>query len=88
MNIFSLCNDWYKTVVLSLIRLHSLVCHIHIKQMSQLVAYSGNICVRVVSCNECGGGGGGVTVRATLSQHKSDQQQDGKTTAAAVLVQW
>ena len=30
------------------------MCQIHSKQMSQLVAYSGNICVWVVSCNECG----------------------------------
>ena len=55
VNIFSLWNIWYKSVVLSLIWLHSLVCQIHNKQMSQLVAYSGNICVWVVSCNECGG---------------------------------
>ena len=55
VNIFSLWNIWYKTVVLSLIWLHSLVCQIHNKQMSQPVAYSGNICVWVVSCNECGG---------------------------------
>ena len=57
VNNFSLCNNWYKTVVLEslLIWLHSLVCQIHNKQMSQLVAYSSNICVWVVSCNECGG---------------------------------
>ena len=55
VNNFSLCNNLYKRVVLSLIWLHSLVCQIHNKQMSQLVAYSGNICVRVVSCDECGG---------------------------------
>ena len=54
-NIFSLWNIWYKTVVLSLICLYSLVCQIHNKQMWQLVAYSGSICVWVVSCNECGG---------------------------------
>ena len=54
VNNFSLCSNWYKSVVLSLIWLHSLVCPIHNKQMSQLVAYSGNICVWVVSCNECG----------------------------------
>ena len=34
-------------VVLSLIWLHSLVCQIRNKQMSQLVAYSGNICVEL-----------------------------------------
>ena len=39
----------------SSIWLHSLVCQIHNKKMLQLVAYSGNICVWVVSCNECGG---------------------------------
>ena len=55
VNNFSLCNNWYKSVVLSLIWLHSLVCPTPNKQMSQLVAYSGNICVWVVSCNECGG---------------------------------
>ena len=55
MNIFSLWNIWYKSVVLSLIWLHSLVCQIHNKQMLQLVAHSGNICVWVVSCNERGG---------------------------------
>ena len=55
VNNFSLSNNWYKSVVLLLIWLHSLVCQIHNKQMSQLVAYSGNICVWVVSCNECGG---------------------------------
>ncbi len=55
VNNFSLCNNWYKNVVLLLIWLHSLVCQILNKQMSQLVAYSGNICVWVVSCNECGG---------------------------------
>ena len=44
MNIFSLCNNMYKSVLLSLIWLHSLVCQIHNKQMSQLVAHSGNIC--------------------------------------------
>ena len=57
VNNFSLCNNLYKSVVLSLIWLHSIVCQIHNKQMSQLVAYSGNICVWVVSCNECGGWG-------------------------------
>ena len=62
VNNFSLCNNLYKSVVLSLIWLHSFVCQIHNKQMSQLVAYSGNICVWVVSW--------GLTVRATLSQHK------------------
>ena len=31
------------------------MCQIHTKRMSQLVAYSGNICVWVVSRNECGG---------------------------------
>ena len=50
-----LCNNMYKSVVLSLIWLHSLVCQILNKQMSQLVAYSSNICVWVVSCNECVG---------------------------------
>ena len=30
-----------------LIWLHSLVCQIHNKQMSQLVAYSGNTCVEL-----------------------------------------
>ena len=55
VNNFSLCNNWYKSVVLLLIWLHSLVCQIHNKQMSQLVANSGNICVWVVWCNECGG---------------------------------
>ena len=55
VNNFSLCNNWYKSVVLLLIWLHSLVYQIHNKQMSQLVAYSGNICVWVVWCNECGG---------------------------------
>ena len=55
VNNFSLCNNWYKSVVLPLIWSYSLVCQIHNKQMSQLVAYSGNICVSVVSCNECGG---------------------------------
>ena len=55
VNNFSLCNNWYKSVVLLLIWLHSLVCQILNKQMSQLVAHSGNICVWVVSCNECGG---------------------------------
>ena len=55
VNNFSLCNNLYKSVVLSLIWLHSLVRQIHNKQMSQLVAYSGNICVWVVSYNECGG---------------------------------
>ena len=55
VNIFSLWNIWYKSVVPSLIWLHSSVCQIHNKQMSKLVAYSSNICVWVVSCNECGG---------------------------------
>jgi len=55
VNIFSLCNNWYRSVVLLLIWLHSLVCQIHNKQMSQLVAYRCNICVWLVSCNECGG---------------------------------
>ena len=73
VNNFSLCNNWYKSVVLSLIWLHSLVCQIHNKQMSQLVAYSGNICVWVVSCNECGG----LTVLATLSQHKESHGSHG-----------
>jgi len=47
VNIFSLWNIWYKSVILSLIWLHSLVCQIHNKQMSQLVAYSGNVCVEL-----------------------------------------
>ena len=47
MNIFSLWNIWYKSVILSLIWLHSLVCQIHNKQMLQLVAYSGNVCVEL-----------------------------------------
>ena len=42
---FCLWNIRYKSVVLSLIWLHSLVCWIPNKQMSQLVAYSGSICV-------------------------------------------
>ena len=50
VNIFSLWNIWYKSVVLSLIWLHSLVCQIYNKQMLQVVAYSGNICAWVVSC--------------------------------------
>ena len=37
------------------------------------MAYSGNICVWVVSCNECGG----LTVRATLSQHKESHGSHG-----------
>ena len=45
VNTFSFCNNLYKSVVLSLICLHSLVCQIHNKQRSQLAAYSGNICV-------------------------------------------
>ena len=49
---FSVWNIWYRSVVVFLIWLHSLVCQIHNKQMSQLVAYSGSICVWVVSCNE------------------------------------
>ena len=52
MNIFSLWNIWYKSVILSLIWLHSLVCQIHNKQMSQLVANGSNICVWVDSCND------------------------------------
>ena len=59
VDIFSLWNIWYKSVVLFLIWLHSLVCQTRNKQMSQLVAYSSKICVWVVSCNEWGGGGGG-----------------------------
>ena len=34
---------------------NSLVYQIHNKQMPQLVAYSANICVWFLSCNECGG---------------------------------
>ena len=45
VNNFSLCNNGYKSVALSLMWLHSLVCQIHNKQISQLVSYSGNICV-------------------------------------------
>ena len=65
VNIFSLWNIivWYKSVVLNIIWLHSLVCQIHTKQMSQQVAYGGNICV--VSCDE-----GRQVDRATLSQRK------------------
>ena len=48
VNTFSFWNIWHKSVVLSLIWLHSSVCQIHNKQMSRLVAYSGNICVWVV----------------------------------------
>ena len=44
---FRLWNIRYKSVVLSLIWLHSLVCLIPNKQMSQLVAYSGSICVEL-----------------------------------------
>ena len=46
-NIFSLCNNLYKSVLLLLIWLHSLVCQIHDKQMSQLAAYSCSICVEL-----------------------------------------
>ena len=73
LNIFSLWNIWYKSMVLSLIWLYILVCQINKKQMSQLVAHSGNICVWVVSCNECGG----LTVLATLSQHKESHGPHG-----------
>ena len=52
---FSVWNISYKSVVLSLIWLLGFLYQIHNKRMSQLVAYSGNICVWVVSCNECGG---------------------------------
>ena len=47
VNNFSLCNNWYKSVVLLLIWLHSLVCQIHNKQISQLVAYSGYLTLPV-----------------------------------------
>ena len=47
VNNFSLCNNWYKSVVLLLIWLHSLVCQIHNKQISQLVAYSGYLTLLV-----------------------------------------
>ena len=49
---FQSLENLIQKVVLLLIWLHSLVCQIHKKQMSQLVACSGNICVWVVSCNE------------------------------------
>ena len=37
----------FKHHVYLLIWLHSLVCQMHNKQMSQLVAYSGHICVEL-----------------------------------------
>ena len=49
-NIFSQSGIFGANVWYSLILLHNLVCQMQNKQMSQLVAYSGNICV------ECGGG--------------------------------
>ena len=52
-------------VVLSLIWSHSLVCQMHNKQMSQLAAYSGNICVELFHVMNVG------VDRAMLSQHKA-----------------
>ena len=42
-------------VLYNLIWLHSLVCWIHHKQMSHLVAYSSNLCALAVSCDDCWG---------------------------------